>query len=142
MKVFLDTNVIIDYFDCQREHYLPAAILFDLAMKGKLELVVCAQSFITAFYILGKSYLKEELYTSMHSLYKLCGVSPVDAAIIEHALTLESVDFEDTVQYLSSTTTGADIIVTRDKHGFQDFPTRHISAEQFLDEYLDTLENN
>ena len=136
MKVFLDTNVIIDYFDSQREHYLPAAILFDLAMKGKLEVVVCAQSFITAFYVLGKCYPKEELYTCMRSLYKICSVSPVDASIIEHALTLESVDFEDTVQYLSSDTSNADIIITRDERGFNDFPVQHISAEQFLDQYF------
>lgn len=136
MKVFLDTNVIIDYFDSQREHYLPAAILFDLAMKGKLEVVVCAQSFITAFYVLGKCYPKEELYTCMRSLYKLCSVSPVDASIIEHALALESVDFEDTVQYLSSDTADADIIITRDERGFNDFPVQHISAEQFLDQYF------
>lgn len=139
MKLFLDTNIIIDLFDSRREHYLPSAILFDLALKGKLELVICAQSFITAFYILGKDFAKEDLYASMRSLHRLCRVSPVDASIIEHALALESSDFEDTVQYLSSATTDADIIITRDKRGFQDFPTKHISAEQFLDEYLNKL---
>lgn len=139
MRVFLDTNIIIDYFDEQREHYLPASIIFDLAKKGKLELTICAQSFVNAFYILGKSYPKEELYTSMRSLYRLCGVSPVDATIIEQALMHESVDFEDTVQYLSSITADADIIITRDKRGFQDFPIRHFSADQFLDEYLEIL---
>ena len=49
---------------------------------------------------------------------------------------LESIDFEDTVQYLSSATTDADIIITRDERGFNDFPIQHISAEQFLDKYL------
>ena len=136
MKVFIDTNIIIDFFDSQREHYLPAAILFDLAMKGKIELTVCAQSFITAFYVLGKSYPKAELYTSMRSLYRLCGVSPVDASIIEQALALESVDFEDTVQYLSSIASDTDIIITRDERGFNDFPVQHVSAEQFLDKFL------
>ena len=61
MKVFLDTNVIIDYFDSQREHYFPATILFDLAQRGKLELVVCAQSFITAFYVL-KNTIRKKCY--------------------------------------------------------------------------------
>lgn len=136
MKVFIDTNIIIDFFDSRREHYLPAAILFDLAIKGKLELAVCAQSFITAFYVLGKSYPKAELYTSMRSLYRLCGVSPVDASIIEQALALESVDFEDTVQYLSSIASDTDIIITRDERGFNDFPVHHVSAEQFLDKFL------
>ena len=136
MKVFIDTNIIIDFFDSRREHYLPAAILFDLAMKDKIELAVCAQSFITAFYVLGKSYPKAELYTSMRSLYRLCGVSPVDASIIEQALALESVDFEDTVQYLSSIASDTDIIITRDERGFNDFPVQHVSAEQFLDKFL------
>jgi predicted nucleic acid-binding protein len=136
MKVFIDTNIIIDFFDSRREHYLPAAILFDLAMKGKIELTVCAQSFITAFYVLGKSYPKAELYTSMRSLYRLCGVSPVDSSIIEQALALESVDFEDTVQYLSSVASDTDIIITRDERGFKDFPIQHVSAEQFLDKFL------
>lgn len=136
MKVFLDTNVIIDYFDCRREHYLPASILFDLAMKGKLELVVCAQSFITSFYVLRKVYSKEELYKDMRALYKLCGVSPVDAATIEQALALEKADFEDTVQYLSSSIADVEIIITRDESGFKDFPTQHVTAEQFLDEFF------
>ena len=136
MKVFLDTNIIIDYFDSKREHYLPAAILFDLALKGRLELTVCAQSFITAFYVLSKFYTKEELYKSMRSLYGLCGISPVDASIIEQALALESIDFEDSVQYLSSHTANADIIITRDERGFNDFPIQHISAEQFLDKFF------
>ena len=43
------------------------------------------------------------------------------------------IDFEDTVQYLSSATADADVIITRDQHGFNDFPIQHISAEQFLD---------
>lgn len=42
MKVFLDTNVILDFYDSDRGHYQPAAIIFDLALKGKIELSVCA----------------------------------------------------------------------------------------------------
>lgn len=48
MKVFLDTNVILDFYDSNRGHYMPAAVVIDLAVKGKIQLAVCAQSFITA----------------------------------------------------------------------------------------------
>ena len=136
MKVFLDTNIIIDFFDNGREHYQSAAILFDLAKKGKLELIVCAQSFVNAYYVVGKYYPKKDVIESMRELYKLCSVSPIDASIIEQALAQESIDFEDTVQYLSSATADADVIITRDQHGFNDFPIQHISAEQFLDNYI------
>ena len=72
MKVFLDTNVILDFYDSNRGHYMPTAIVFDLAIKGEIQLAVCAQSFITAFYLLRKAYDKDELYRSMKSLFKLC----------------------------------------------------------------------
>lgn len=139
MKVFLDTNVIIDFYDSSRGHYMPTAVVFDLALKGKIQLSVCAQSFITAFYLLRKVYDKETLYASMKSLFKLCKVSAVDAHIIKMALSREGRDFEDTVQYFSSKTMDADIILTRDNKGFAEFDIRHMTVEQFLNEFLPDL---
>ena len=139
MKVFLDTNVILDFYDSNRGHYMPIAVVFDLAVKGKIQLVVCAQSFITAFYILRKVYDKDALYESMKSLFKLCQVSAVDSLIVEKALSREGFDFEDTVQYFSSKTIDADIILTRDCKGFNEFDIRHITAEEFLNEFLPAL---
>jgi predicted nucleic acid-binding protein len=139
MKVFLDTNIILDFYDSSRGHYMPSAIIFDLAIKGKIQLAVCSQSFITAFYLLRKSYKKEELYKSMKSLFKLCQVSAVDSLIIKKALSREGLDFEDTVQYFSARSIDADIIITRDSKGFNEFDIRHITAEEFLDEYLAKL---
>jgi predicted nucleic acid-binding protein len=136
MKVFLDTNIILDFYDSDRGHYMPTAVIFDLAVKGKIQLVVCAQSFITAFYILRKVYDKTTLYKSMRSLFKLCQVSAVDSLIIEKALSREGFDFEDTVQYFSSMAIDADIILTRDSKGFNEFDIRHITAEEFLNEFL------
>lgn len=139
MKVFLDTNIILDFYDESRGHYMPSAIVFDLAVKGKIQLSVCSQSFITAFYLLRKVYDKDTLYKSMKSLFKLCQVSSVDRAVIEKALSRERHDFEDTVQYFSCKTIDADIILTRDKNGFKEFDIRHITAEEFLNEYLESL---
>ena len=115
---------------------MPSAVIFDLAIKHQIGLVVCAQSFITAFYLLRKVYDKEELYRSMHSLYQLCEVSPIDAPIIEAALNQQGRDFEDTCQYYSFSTTGADVILTRDRRGFEEFDIKHMSAEDFLNEYF------
>lgn len=139
MKVFLDTNVIIDFYDSSRGHYLPTAIVFDLAVKGKIELFVCSQSFITAFFLLRKVYDKTALYNSMRLLFKLCHVTSVDALLIEKALSKERQDFEDAVQYLSSQTIDADIILTRDGRGFSEFGVLHLTAEEFLDKYLESL---
>lgn len=136
MKVFLDTNVILDFFDSNRGHYLPSAIVFDLALKKKIEISVCAQSYITAFYLLRKHYEKGELYQAMKGLFAICQTTPVDAGIIETALQFEHHDFEDACQYYSSRSIDADVILTRDRKGFDGLPIRHISAEEFLDEFF------
>lgn len=136
MKVFLDTNVILDFYDSDRGHYQPAAIIFDLALKGKIELSVCGLSFVYAFFLLHSKYDKSMLYEKMRALYKLCHVTPIDAAIIEKALSHEHRDFEDAVQYFSSKTIEADFILTRDKNGFKEFQTPHLSPSDFLDDYL------
>ena len=136
MKVFLDTNVILDFYDSERGHYQPAAIVFDLASKGEIELSVCGLSFVTAFFLLHGKYDKTLLYEKMRVLYRLCNVTHVDADIIEEALRQERRDFEDAVQYFSSKTIDADIILTRDRKGFNDFDIPHLSPSDFLDSYL------
>ncbi len=136
MRVFLDTNVILDFYDAERGHYLPAAIIFDLALKGQIHLVVCAQSFVNAFYILRKSYDRNVLYARMHNLLRLCEVSPVDVAIIEEALNYEGRDFEDAVQYYSSVVAKSDVLLTRDKTGFKGFEIKVQSPSEFLDEFI------
>ena len=136
MKAFLDTNVILDFYDSDRGHYQPAAIVFDLASRGEIEISVCALSFVTAFFLLHGKYEKTLLYEKMRALFKLCQVTPVDVQIVEKALSQERRDFEDAVQYFSSQTIDADIILTRDRKGFNDFDIPHLSPSDFLDDYL------
>ena len=136
MKVFLDTNVILDFYDSERGYYQPAAIIFDLALKRKIQLAVCAQSFVNAFYILRKSYDYEVLYSRMRNLLNLCDVAPVDAAIIEEALEYKRRDFEDTVQYCSSIMVKSDLLLTRDKTGFKGLDIKVQSPSEFLDDFF------
>lgn len=136
MKVFLDTNVILDFYDSERGHYQPAAIVFDLAFRGKIELYVCGLSFVNAFFLLHGKYDKALLYEKMRVLYKLCNVTPIDKEIIKKALSQDYRDFEDAVQYYSSEAIEADVILTRDKKGFKDFNKPHFSPSDFLDNFL------
>jgi len=102
MKVFLDTNIIIDFYDKRDKFYYPAAIIFDLAYKGKIQIYVSAITFVNAFFLLRKSYEREDLYQSMRGLVSLCEITDVDKNIIKKSLVEERKDFEDSVQYESS----------------------------------------
>lgn len=78
MKVFLDTNIIIDFYDKRGEFYYPAAIIFDLAYKGKIQLYVSATTFVNAFFLLRKSYPSSELYHTMRGLASICEITDVN----------------------------------------------------------------
>lgn len=43
MRVFIDTNVLIDFMAVRQPYYHPAAVLFALAEMGELQLVTLPQ---------------------------------------------------------------------------------------------------
>ena len=136
MKVFLDTNIVIDFYDQRGDFYYPAAVIFDLAYQGKIQLYVSAVTFVNAFFILRKSYSREELYQSMLGLASLCEITNVDKEIIKKCLTLKRKDFEDCVQYESALPHQVDVIVTRNIKDFRDFTVNVQSPTDFLESIL------
>lgn len=137
MKVFLDTNIVIDFYDKRGEFYYPAAIIFDLASKDKINLFVSAVTFVNAFFLLRKSYSHEELYKSMRELSTLCQITRVDSAIIRKCLEEERKDFEDGVQYESALINNVDVVVTRNIKDFLDFATNVQTPSEFLDSFFE-----
>lgn len=89
MKIFLDTNIIIDFYEQRGEFYYPAAIIFDLAYKRRIQLYVSAITFVNAFFLLRKAYPLKALYQSMQGLASLCEITDVDKDIIRKCLKSE-----------------------------------------------------
>lgn len=136
MNVFLDTNVIIDFYDRRREFFHPAAVIMDMGFKGDIRLVVSAVSFVNAFYLLRKSYPKDELYNAMNMLSRLCTITPINGSIVKECLALQADDFEDAIQFKSARTGDVDVIVTRNKQDFASFDIKVQTPIEFLNDYF------
>ncbi len=136
MRVFLDTNIIIDLYSEREDFYQAAKVIFELAVRGEIDLVVSATTFVNAFFLLRKEYTPEELYDSMANLASLCTISIVDSDKVREALRMRAKDFEDSVQWLSANSQNADVIVTRDKH-FKEYEGNIKTPTQFLDDYFE-----
>lgn len=136
MKVFLDTNIVIDFYDKRREFFCPAAIIFDLAYKGKFKIYVSAVTFVNAFFLLRKSYSHSDLYKSMNGLASICEITDVDKSIILKSLSEERKDFEDSVQYESALLHNVDYIITRNVKDFRGFALNVLTPTDFLDNVL------
>ena len=100
MKVFLDTNIIIDLYSQRDDFYNAASHIFDLAVRGEIELVVSSTTFVNAFFLLKDYYSREELYETMENLASVCLISSVDGNMIREALRMRAKDFEDSMQLL------------------------------------------
>lgn len=119
MKVFLDTNVLIDYV-CKRENfYERACILFDLAHTKQIEMSISTLSFINAYYV-GLRYKRaaDELRAGLLQIQTFVTVSNLDNEMLKKSLLQGVKDVEDAAQYYSALSVSADGIVTRNKKDF------------------------
>ena len=132
-KVFLDTNVVIDFYQRREPFFAESQAIVQMAFEKQITLVVSATTIINAFYILRKYYDADTLYDKMRSLFLLANVSDITSEILAGALAEQWGDFEDCVQYLSATNIEADVIVTRNVKDYTSTSIPVMTPTEFLD---------
>ncbi|MBR4624714.1 MAG: PIN domain-containing protein [Alphaproteobacteria bacterium] len=133
-KVFLDTNVFIDYLG-SRNDYAAASMIISLAQKGYFDLLVSSLSFATASYILNAHHKRtnDDIVAMFATFVKKCNVTPVDSIVISNAIASGFSDFEDAMQYYSALREGADAIITRNPNDFRTAKINIFEPQEFLD---------
>lgn len=132
MKVFLDTNVVMDFCAKRFPFFEEAAFIIDMGYREEITLIISSLTFVNIAYLLRKVYPQELVMQKLSGLEKICTVSPIDKETIETAIRMNAKDFEDSIQYLSALQCGAEVIVTRDTIGFQTFPVTSRTPDEFL----------
>ena len=132
MKVFWDTNVMLDLLGERKPYYFTAAKIASLADKGKIKIVVSALSYATVSYFLTKY---EGIIKTKEKLRKFKVISEIcelDELIIEKGLNSEFSDFEDSLQYFSALKTTCNIILTRNEKDFKKSQLSVMTPDEFL----------
>ena len=136
MKVYLDTNILID-FVCKRvPFYERAKSLFALGSIGEIEMVVSALSVVNAMYI-GKKYDLSVVKKRIKSVLSFVSVCNLQTNVVIKALDAEWKDYEDFVQCMSAVDVFADCIVTRNKKDFKNSSLAVYTIEELFDFYKD-----
>ena len=117
IKVFLDTNIVIDLLDKREPFYIDAVELFTLAYKKKITLFVSPMTYATASYLLRK-HGKEGMRKLLSNFRQLSQITTADEKVVDAALASSFEDYEDALQYYSALTRNVDVIVTRNKKDF------------------------
>ena len=131
MKVFLDTNILLDFVD-NREKREYAETIIELGRQGIIELYASYLSYANMGYILRKRK-QEERYRMIRNARKIATVLPCDSAQLDDALANPVKDYEDMLQYQCALAAGCDLIVTNNKRDFFEFcQLPFLTSEEFL----------
>ena len=114
-KLFLDTDVLIDFLSDRQPFSEQAVQLFAFAIKHKYSLLISALSFDNIYYVLRRNGFSH--VASIKALKKMHEVThcvPIHAHTISAALESDFKDFEDGVQYHAALENGQiEFFITR-----------------------------
>ncbi|RJQ57356.1 MAG: PIN domain-containing protein [Stygiobacter sp.] len=137
IKLFVDSDIILDLLAEREPHYIHAARLFTLINQNKIIAYTSPLIFANLHYLLKKQTANFVALKSLRKLKTLINILPIDERVIEQSLNSEFNDFEDAIQYYTAVNNGITLIITRNKIDYKRSKIDILTAEEFL-KSLDT----
>lgn len=113
MKVFLDTNVLLDVLANRKPFADDAARILSTIERGDAIGYMAAHTATTLYYLLARALGKKAAKRALSDVLKLVEVVPVDHDRLLQALAMNWKDFEDAVQAACAAKAEVDYLVTR-----------------------------
>lgn len=119
MRVFVDTNVLID-FVCQRGDFAESANrLIALGCMGKVQLQTLSLSYVTAMFVAQK-YKYQKVDESLLFVSGFTEIIDLQSSTVIEMLASGWKDYEDATQNATAIKANADCIVTRNTKDFKE----------------------
>lgn len=138
MRVFLDTNILLDALETSRERHRYGQAILGLAARGIIEAVVSAQSLVDLAYIYtkGNKARLQELKTLLSRLDDILTIRDTSRRSLLLAANHFINDFEDAVQSVIAVDAACELIITNDKHFDEPFGLPVVSPDAFCQDYF------
>lgn len=131
-KIFLDTNVVLDFILKRKGFAKEAAMIFDLSEKKKIQLSLSSLSINNIDYIISKIESKKKSRQIILKLLALVEVLSVGQSTIEKAVLSEFKDFEDAMQNFCAEEGKLNHIITRNLKDFKKSKLSIQTPKEFL----------
>ena len=132
MRILLDSNVLIDFFEGREPFFEESARVIEQVEQGVVTGLLCATTLTTIAYLAGKTLGKRQAVEQVRRLLTLFEVAPVTRPILDAALAGNMSDFEDAVLAEAAYQSGAQAIITRNLKDFAHSPVRAYTPRQWL----------
>ena len=131
-KIFLDTNIILDFLGEREGFYEASAKIMTLADKKKIQVYTSPSSISNVFYVLTRYENSKIALEKIRKFKLLCSMSMMDDEVVEKAINSDFKDFEDAMQYFSALASNCNIIITRNEKDFKNAMIPVMNAESYL----------
>jgi predicted nucleic acid-binding protein len=136
-KLFIDSDVVIDFFTDREPFANPASEIFELGELGKVQLYLSAVSINNIYYIVRKYLGNEQTLQVVETLMEITEVIGTTKHEILQALKNDFKDFEDSIQYSTALTIeNLEAIITRNTKDYKNALIPVFTP----DNYLKTME--
>lgn len=135
IKIFLDTNILIDFIADRRPYSKYAVTLFEKGVQNKVRLYTSSHSIATAHYLLKKHFDEGELRDLLSDLLDYIHVIPIEKETLKKGLRSVHKDFEDAIQIIAAQSVEKmGYIVTRNLKDFRTAEIPVLAPEEMVKE--------
>lgn len=132
-KVFVDSDVVIDFFTDREPHVNPASELFELNEQGQIKIYLSAVSINNIYYIVRRFLGHKKTIEVVELLTEMTEIVGTTKKEIVQALKNKFSDYEDSVQYSSALTIkNLDVIITRNIKDYRNSSIAVMTPLNFL----------
>lgn len=138
-KVFLDTDVILDFLLDRNDFSEASVCLLTLGDMGKISLYSSGLVFSNCYYILRKISSHAKAIDALQSLGSFIEFTTIDHQVVLDALHSSFKDFEDALQNAAATSAGVRILITRNIKDFKQSNLAVMTPEVYIASYQDWI---
>ena len=131
-RIFLDTNILIDYID-NRAGADDAEQIFACGFSGEVLLYASSLTFANMAYII-KGRTQEEKYDALRQMAGIVEILPLGKQEVVSAISQHEKDFDDMLQYHCAKAAGCNYIVTNDRRHYEFSDIPHFSSATFVEQ--------
>ncbi len=133
MKLFLDTNILIDKLSNRKPYIDDVRKLCIAKYYGDVELLVSVQSYLDAFFVLRKYASQDVLRQKCIDTFNFFDVVDVDKINLVYGLKSDWHEVEDFMIAKSAQDNKADYLITRDLEGFEKSEIKTLTPKDFIE---------
>ncbi len=132
-KIFIDSDVVIDFFTDREPFANPASEIFELNEQGLIKLYLSAISINNIYYIIRKFLGHKSALKTIEELTEMTEIIGATKKEILQALKNDFKDFEDSIQYSCALNIkGLEAILTRNTKDFAKSKIAVFTPENYL----------